>query len=62
MGSCGKQCDDLVSKLGRRLVTVTGEKREGTFLRQRVSIAIQRGNALACRGSFPTAQAPPDDF
>ena len=48
MGSWGQQCMDFVKELGRRLVTITGEKREATFLTQRISLAIQRGNATAC--------------
>ena len=38
--------------LGRRLVETTGDTRETTFLLQRISIAIQRCNAVSFRGSF----------
>ena len=39
-------------QLGRLITGVTGDLRETHFLRQRLSIAIQRGNALAIRGSL----------
>ena len=32
---------------------VTGDHREMAFFRQRLSVAIQRGNAIACRDSMP---------
>ena len=31
---------------------ITGDVREADFLRQRLSVAIQQGNALAIRGSL----------
>ena len=48
------ECAVFVKELGRRLTLVTGEKNEHVFLKQRLSIAIHRGNAMACRGTFPT--------
>ena len=35
------------------MTAVTGDPRETAFFRQRLSVAIQRGNAIACRGSIP---------
>jgi hypothetical protein len=43
---------EFLSDLGRRLTEVTGDFRETIFLRQRISIAIQRCNAAAIRGTF----------
>ena len=54
LGSWGKQASDFVSELGRRLTVVTGERRETSYLRQRLSIAIQRGNSIACQGTLPS--------
>ena len=54
LGSWGVQCSESVKELGRRLTLVTGEKKEHVYLKQSLSIAIQRGNAMACRGTFPT--------
>ena len=53
LGAWGGQCRDFVHGLGRRISPVTGDVREATFLKQRLSIAIQRGNAIACRGTIP---------
>ena len=41
-----------MAELGRRMTAATGDSRETSFLRQRLSVAIQRGNAIAaCRGA-----------
>jgi hypothetical protein len=53
MGSWGKDARELVSELGGRLATLSGDSRSSAFLRQRLSIAIQRGNAAAIRGTMP---------
>ena len=37
--------------LGRRIATVTGERRASEFLLQRLSVAIQRGNASCVLGT-----------
>ena len=42
----------LIKDLGRRLSAVTGEPREASFLFQRISVAIQRGNAAAVLDSM----------
>ena len=52
---------DFVKELGRRLVTITGEKREATFLTQKISLAIQRGNAMTCQGTLPATLTSADD-
>ena len=52
LGAWGKQAQQFVAELGRRITVVTGDKRETKFLRQRLSVAIQRGNAIACLRTF----------
>ena len=52
LGSWGEQAQNFVQNLGRRITVVTGDKRETDFLKQRLSVAIQRGNALACLGTL----------
>ena len=52
LGAWGVQCQQFVSELGRRITTATGDARETSYLRQRLSIAVQRGNAIACRGTM----------
>jgi len=44
---------DFIKELGRRTTLVTGDPRETTFLLQRLSIAVQCGNAVSCAGTFP---------
>jgi hypothetical protein len=53
MGTWGPSALDLSSALGARLARVSGDRRATSFLRQRLSIAIQRGNAAAVRGTLP---------
>ena len=52
LGVWGEQARGFISELGRRISEVTKDTRETEFLRQRISVAIQRGNALACLGTF----------
>ena len=47
----GQAALDFVSDLGQRLHQVTGEARSKEYLLQKLSIAIQRGNAAAVLGT-----------
>jgi len=47
MGLFGTEALALVKDIGRRIRMATGEPRSDSFLLQRISLAIQRGNA-AC--------------
>jgi len=38
---------ELTQEIGRRITTVTEDSRETTFLFQRLSMALQRGNVVA---------------
>jgi len=44
----------FLSELGHRLTSVTGDSRETTYmyLLQRVSLAVQRYNSVAFKGTF----------
>ena len=53
MGHWGPTTLRFVGELGKLLAQNTGEPRSTGFLRQRLSIAIQRGNAAAVRGTVP---------
>lgn len=44
-GVWGKDAIQLIRELGRRIALDTGETRATAFLRQRISLAVQRGNA-----------------
>jgi len=39
--------------IGRRIVEVSGEEKAGTYLFQRISITVQRGNEAAILGTLP---------
>jgi len=47
----------FVRELGRRAAQITGDQRETTFLLQRISVAVQRGNASSVRGSLPDSNS-----
>ena len=51
VGHWGKSAVAFVDKLGRELGRVTGEPRSTSYLRQRLSVAIQRGNTASVRGT-----------
>ena len=57
LGVWGEQARKFISELGRRISEVTKDTRETEFLRQRISVAIQRGNAMACLGTFRETSA-----
>ncbi|XP_055345638.1 uncharacterized protein LOC129593381 isoform X2 [Paramacrobiotus metropolitanus] len=51
-GPWGKSASALVKEIGKRLQQHTGEPRSHEFLRQRLSIEIQRGNAASVLGTI----------
>ena len=44
---------DLIRELGRRTSQVTNDPRETSFLLQRISVAVQLGNAASVVGTLP---------
>lgn len=54
LGTIGESGLKLIQRIGELLKNVTGEKRATSFLLQRLSIAIQRGNAAAVLGTIPS--------
>ena len=44
--------DEFLNTLVKRLSAITGDKRESCFLRQRLSICIQRFNSVCVKGTF----------
>ena len=60
-GVWGEQALELVTELGRRIAAVTFEPRSTTFLRQRLSVAVQRGNASCILGTFRIISRPNAD-
>jgi len=47
---------DFISDLARDLTRSTGDPREYSFLFQRLSISVQRFNAVAFRGTFTDSE------
>ena len=47
-----KESDDFIVDLGRKISSITNDNRETSFLFQRLSIAIQRGNEISFSNSF----------
>src|SRR5271163_2285748 len=46
-GSWGPEATAFISDLGRRVASISGETRSLMFLRQRIDIALQRGNSAS---------------
>ena len=53
LGPVNAEDAEFISELGRRISAVSGDRRETNFLFQRLSICVQRHNAIAFRGTFP---------
>jgi hypothetical protein len=60
-GAWAMESLDFLRELGRRASQATGDQRETTFLLQRISVAIQRGNAASIRGSLPSSETALED-
>jgi hypothetical protein len=54
LGAWGEEAKSFAAQLGRRLNARTQEPRATAFLIQRISLAIQRGNAASILGSLPS--------
>lgn len=52
-GSWGPSAKSLVSEIGRRIIEKSGETRSTEFLKQRISLEIQRGNAISVLATLP---------
>ena len=51
-GSIGPDSMSFLKDLGRRIKMVTGEPQSFSFLMQRLSVAVQTGNAISVLGSL----------
>ena len=61
-GTFGPAASALLREVGKRIADRTGEKRSSEFLRQRISIDIQRGNAACVLGTFPFSRGLDEIF
>ncbi|KAJ4448087.1 hypothetical protein ANN_10099 [Periplaneta americana] len=63
--SMGPWCSEaklLTSDIGKYLSALNGVSRSTVFLRQRISIVIQRGNAISVMGTFPESKSLEEIF
>ena len=61
-GSWGKSATVFVADIARQIMDRTGEPRSAEFLRQRISIEIQRGNAASVFGTTDMPKGSHDVF
>ena len=43
----------FINELGKKIAAASGEQRATAFLKQRLALAVQRGNAAAVLGTLP---------
>jgi hypothetical protein len=48
----GPWCKEAINVIGNRLIAESGDSKSKKFLFERISLAIQRGNAASIRGTF----------
>jgi hypothetical protein len=51
LGTWGKSGRSFIDNVGARIAQITQEPRSAAFLRQRIAIAVQRGNAISILGT-----------
>ena len=56
-GPWSKEAINLLNKIGSNMIRLTGEPKARHYLFQRMSLAIQRGNAIAVNASIPKSAA-----
>ena len=61
LGVFGPEARYLMKDLGRRIADATLKPLSTHYLRQRISVAVQRGNAVAILSSTSTTDGKPDD-
>lgn len=53
LGSWGPSAVEICAEIGARISAHSGDSRSTAFLRQRLALAVQRGNAAAIGGTSP---------
>ena len=61
-GALGESATAFLKKLGSRLAVSTGESRASQYLLQRLSVAVQRGNAASVMGTVGSSVQLDDLF
>ena len=59
LGQPSTSSENFICKLGAAIQASNGDPRSATFLRQRLSVAIQQHNAACVLGSLPENAVPP---
>ncbi|XP_037027835.1 uncharacterized protein LOC119068371 [Bradysia coprophila] len=62
LGPWGPHCKKFVSDLGKRISELTHEKRATLYLKQRLSIDVQRGNAISVLNTLPSTSSLEEVF
>jgi hypothetical protein len=62
LGPWCKEAIDFIMVMGNRLIAESGDSKSKKFLFERISLAIQRGNATSIRGTFPDTALLSDFF
>jgi hypothetical protein len=52
LGPLNPSALEFINEIGTRISSITGDRREATFLFQRLSVTIQRYNLVAFKGTF----------
>ena len=55
LGTWGERGLAFMNEVRRRVAAITGDNRSTAFLKQRMSLAVQRGNAAAVLGTFASS-------
>ena len=55
-GAWGTESHKIIKEIGQNLMETTGEKKSTFYLTQRISIALQRGNAACILGTVPPTE------
>ena len=56
-GTWHEMAIELTQEIGRRITTIIEDTRETTFLFQRLSVALQRGNAVSFHNTMVTVRS-----
>ena len=62
MGPWCQEGKELIENLGKMLNKMTGDKNSKKFLKERISIAIQRGNAMSVLKTLPESEGLDEIF
>jgi hypothetical protein len=62
LGPWCQEAIDFINVIGNRHIAESGDSKSKKFLFERISLAIQRGNAASIRGTFPDFAVLSENF